>query len=85
MQCHSILRNAPIAVSISNAVLTPEQIHPKFLQSKKSITHVARTFPSQCAEKAMPLTTQEIEFRKKWAQRQITLIQNMPSTAVLGA
>ena len=83
MQSHSILRNAPFADSVSNAVLTPEQIHPRYFLNKKSIPHMCRKNPAKIT--TQPLSEKEIAFRKTWANRQITFIKNLPSTAVLGA
>lgn len=81
MQSHSILTQAQNAAS--NAVLTPELIHPRYFLHKKRIPHAFRKNSAQI--KVLPLQEKEIEFRKKWAQRQEVFIQHMPSTAVLGA
>ena len=68
---------------ISTAVLTPDLNHPNFFRKKTVHTSNARRLNSITVYE--PLTTFEIEQRKKWAKRQISIIASMRSTAVLGA
>ena len=84
MQNDSNLQNVQPETSVSNAVLTPDQIHPNFFKMKKTHPHVQ--FKRQSNFKySVPLSTYDIEHRKRWALRQMSVIANMPSTAVLGA
>ena len=85
MQHDSNLQMLQAEIVVSNAVLTPELIHPRYFSKRKSIPHIFRESSSKVAEKAMPLTAKEIEFRQAWENRQKIFIQHMPSTAVLGA
>lgn len=72
---------------LSNAVLTPEQIHPNFFKANKKLPHICtnrkRKFTAQLSS-LMPLSEYEIEHRKRWANRQFSMLANIPSTAVLG-
>lgn len=69
---------------LSNAVLTPDQIHPNFFKMKKTHPHVQ--FKRQSNFKhSVPLSTYDVEHRKRWSIRQLSVIANLPSTAVLGA
>ncbi|RLL33764.1 hypothetical protein D9K80_12690 [Acinetobacter cumulans] len=84
MQNDSNLQNVQPETSVSNAVLTPDQIHPNFFKMKKTHPHVQ--FKRQSNFKySVPLSTYDVEHRKRWALRQMSVIANMPSTAVLGA
>ncbi|RLL46392.1 hypothetical protein D9K79_08040 [Acinetobacter cumulans] len=84
MQHDSNLQTVHAETSVSNAVLTPEQIHPNFFKMKK--THPYVQFKRQSNFKySVPLSTYDVEHRKRWALRQMSVIANMPSTAVLGA
>ena len=84
MQNDSNLQNVQPETSVSNAVLTPDQIHPNFFKMKKTHPHVQ--FKRQSNFKySVPLSTYDIEHRKRWVLRQMSVIANMPSTAVLGA
>ncbi len=84
MQNDSNPQNVQPETSVSNAVLTPDQIHPNFFKMKKTHPHVQ--FKRQSNFKySVPLSTYDIEHRKRWALRQMSVIANMPSTAVLGA
>ena len=84
MQHDSNPQNAQAETTVSNAVLTPDQIHPNFFKMKKTHPHVQ--FKRQSNFKySVPLSTYDIEHRKRWALRQMSVIANMPSTAVLGA
>lgn len=68
----------------SNAVLTPELIHPNFFKMKK--THPHTSFKRQANFKnSVALTESDIEHRKRWANRQLSKLMYIPSTAVLGA
>ncbi|RKG30426.1 hypothetical protein [Acinetobacter tianfuensis] len=74
---------------LSNAVLTPEQIHPNFFKANKKLPHVCtnrkrRKFTAQLSS-LVQLSEYEIEHRKRWANRQFSMLANIPSTAVLGA
>ena len=67
----------------SNAVLTPELIHPNFFKMKK--THLHTSFKRQANFKnSVALTANDIEHRKRWAILQVSMIANIPSNAVLG-
>lgn len=83
MQHDSNLQNAQPETSVSNAVLSPDQIHPNFFKMKKVLCHVNRkripTF-----ENMESLSTYEIEHRKRWVIRQLSVLAHIPSTAVLG-
>lgn len=68
---------------ISTAVLTPDLNHPNFFRKKMVHTSNVRRINSIAVYE--PLTKFEIEQRKKWAARQISIIASMRSTAVLGA
>ena len=69
---------------LSNAVLTPDQIHPNFFKMKKTHPHVQ--FKRQSNFKhSVPLSSYDVEHRKRWANLQLSVIANLPSTAVLGA
>ena len=68
---------------ISTAVLTPHLNHPNFF--RKKTVHTSNVRRNNSIAVYEPLTTFEIEQRKKWAARQITIIASMRSTAVLGA
>lgn len=71
-------------LEISNAVLTPHQIHPNFFKRKR--THSNVTFKRFSNFKhSVPLSSYDIEHRKRWAERQAFLLSNPQSTAVLGA
>ena len=84
MQHDSHPQNAQTETTVSPAVLTPDQIHPNFFKMKKTHPHVQ--FKRQSNFKySVPLSTYDIEHRKRWALRQMSVIANMPSTAVLGA
>lgn len=83
MQSDSNLRNAQSETFVSNAVLTPDQIHPNFFKMKKTHPHVQ--FKRQSNFKySVPLSTYDIEHRKRWELRQISVIAHIPSNAVLG-
>jgi hypothetical protein len=69
---------------LSNAVLTPEQIHPNFFKANKKLPHVCCKRTAQF-NYLVPLSECEIEHRKRWANRQFSMLANIPSTAVLGA
>lgn len=84
MQHDSNPQTAQPETSVSNAVLTPEQIHPNFFKMKKTHPHV------HFKRKAhfnflVPLPAYEIAYRKRWAARQEVFLKHIPSTAVLGA
>ena len=84
MQHDSNLQTVQAETSVSNAVLTPEQIHPNFFKMKKTHPHV------HFKRKAhfnflVPLPAYEIAYRKRWAARQEVFLKHIPSTAVLGA
>ena len=68
---------------LSNAVLTPDMNHPNFFRKKTVHTVNVRRLNSKTIYE--PLTIFEIEQRKKWAARQINILANMRSNAVLGA
>lgn len=84
MQHDSNLQNAQPETSVSNAVLTPEQIHPNFFKMKKISCHINRK-RTPTFENMESLSTYEIEHRKRWVIRQVFVLANTPSTAVLGA
>ena len=69
---------------ISNAVLTPEYIHPNFFKMKKTHPHVSFKRKTKLKH-SVPLSIYDIEHRKRWALRQKTMLLNIPSTAILGA
>ncbi len=84
MQSDSNLQNVSAKTSASNAVLTPELIHPNFFRMKK--THPHTSFKRQANFKdSVALTASDIEHRKRWANRQLSKLAHNPSTAVLGA
>lgn len=83
MQHDSNLQNAQVKTSLSNAVLTPEQIHPNFFKMKKTHPHVNFKRISNFKH-SVPLSSYDIEHRKRWAIRQVFVLANTPSTAVLG-
>jgi len=84
MQNDSNLQNVQPETSVSNAVLTPDQIHPNFFKMKKTHPHVQ--FKRQSNFKhSVPLSTYDVEHRKRWSIRQLAVLANIPSTAVLGA
>lgn len=68
--------------NLSNAVLSPDMNHPNFFKKKTVHTANIRRLNSKTVYE--PLTIFEIEQRKKWAARQINILANMRSTAVLG-
>lgn len=84
MQHDSNLQTAQAETSVSNAVLTPEQIHPNYFKMKKSLSHINQKNKPTFKDSA-PLSTYDVEHRKRLALRQMSVIANMPSTAVLGA
>jgi len=69
---------------LSNAVLTPEQIHPNFFKANKKLPHVCCKRTAQF-NYLVPLSECEIEHRKRWAKIQIIRLANIPSNAVIGA
>lgn len=84
MQHDSNLQTVQPETSVSNTVLTPEQIHPNFFKMKKTHPHV------HFKRKAhfnflVPLRAYDLEHRKRWAVRQLLILANIPSTAILGA
>lgn len=84
MQHDSNLQNTQSEASVSNAVLTPNQIHPNFFKMKKTHPHVQ--FKRQSNFKhSVPLSNYDVEYRKRWSTRQLAVLANIPSTAVLGA
>lgn len=84
MQHDSNLQNTQSETSVSNAVLTPDLIHPNFFKMKKTHPHVQ--FKRQSNFKpSVPLSNYDVEYRKRWAIRQLDVLANMPSTAILGA
>ncbi|MBK0062591.1 MULTISPECIES: hypothetical protein [unclassified Acinetobacter] len=69
---------------LSNAVLTPHLNHPNFQQrsdysSRCNYSHTKRKFNPVIK----PISDIEKIYRKKWAERQVHYILNMPSNAVL--
>ena len=84
MQHDSNPQNVQPETSVSNAVLTPDQIHPNFFKMKKISCHINRK-RTPTFENMESLSTYEIEHRKRWAIRQVFVLANTPSTAVLGA
>lgn len=84
MQHDSNPQNAPAETSVSNAVLTPEQIHPNYFKMKKTHPHV--NFKRKADFNFLvPLRAYDVEQRKRWAARQQVILAHIPSTAVLGA
>ena len=84
MQHDSNPQNAQAETTVSNAVLTPDQIHPNFFKMKKTHPHVQ--FKRQSNFKhSIPLSSYDIEHRKRWAIRQVFVLANISRTAVLGA
>jgi hypothetical protein len=69
--------------SNSNAVLTPELIHPNFFKMKQKHSHVNSL--KRKGMKSKPVTGFEIAYRQRWASNQSTVMAQLPSTAVLGA
>jgi hypothetical protein len=69
--------------SVSTAVLTPQQIHPQFfaMQKKHPCPHTSNRGAKIPFK---PLTDEEKWYRAKWVERQHSLLQRLPSTAVLG-
>lgn len=84
MQHDSNLQNVQPETSVSNAVLTPDQIHPNFFKMKKVLCHVNRK-RTPILENIKSLPDYEIEHRNRWAVLQVFVLANIPSTAVLGA
>lgn len=84
MQHDSNPQNVQPETSVSNAVLTPDQIHPNFFKMKKAICHVNRR-RTPTFENLGSLSTYEIQHRNRWAIRQVFELANIPSSAVLGA
>ena len=82
MQHDSTPQTAEAESEISNAVLTPEYIHPNFFKMKKTHPHVSFKRKTNLKH-SVPLSSYDIEHRKRWALRQITVISNIPSTAIL--
>ncbi|HEM7785372.1 TPA: hypothetical protein U2L20_001736 [Acinetobacter baumannii] len=71
---------------ISTAVLTPHLNHPNFSGGSDyckrcNYAHKKRKVPLV----ARPLSDYERKFRQRWALKQVAIILNMPSNAVLGA
>lgn len=84
MQNDSNLQKRFCQTSASNAVLTPELIHPNFFKMKK--THPHTSFKRQANFKdSVALTASDIEHRKRWANRQLSKLVHNPLIAVLGA
>lgn len=73
----------PIMHSNSNAVLTPELIHPNFFKLKQKHSHVNSL--KRKGIKSKPVSSFETALRLRWASNQSTVMAQMPSTAVLGA
>lgn len=84
MQNDSNVETVQAETSVSNAVLTPEQIHPNFFKMKKTHSHTKMNRKSSHSH-LVPLSIEDIEQRKSWSIRQISVIANIPSTAILGA
>lgn len=81
MRNHSNLQN--VQPEISNAVLTPDLIHPNFY---KVINYASRcNYSSKSSQKSRPLTEHEKKQRKQWQKRQIAILLMIESNAVLGA
>ena len=63
---------------LSNAVLTPHLINPKYWATANP-----NTCRSDYAVKPMPLRPKEIQARKRWCEVQMIALENNPSNAVL--
>ena len=66
----------------SSAVLTPELIHPNFFKINKTCSQAG--FKKKYDVPQARLSDFERSYRKRWAERQLSYIEHMPSTAVLG-
>lgn len=84
MQHNSTPQTAEAEIEISNAILTPEYIHPNFFKMKKTHPHVSFKRKTKLKH-SVPLSIYDIEHRKRWVLRQKTMLLNIPSTAILGA
>lgn len=84
MQNDSNLKRIQPETSVSNAVLTPHQIHPNFFKVVKYRQRVNPMIQPKF-EDALPLSKREIEQRQKWIARQLLTLATNPSNAVLGA
>ncbi len=69
------------SIDISNAVLTPNLIHPNFY---KTTHYTSRcNYSSKSLQRSKPLTEHEKEQRKQWEKRQIVILSQIQSNAVL--
>lgn len=72
----------PIMHSNSNAVLTPELIHPNFFRMTKKLPHT--THSKRNPKQPKPLSSFENSLRQRWVLNQSTVMALLPSNAVLG-
>lgn len=64
----------------SNAVLTPHLIHPNYFK-RKALAHVTAYRSEFDVD---PVSERVRNERKEWCLKQVALLENIPSNAVLG-